>query len=122
MCRDAHNPTPDVKPGAPMAAYHLINLIDTAPDHTLDPWRLYGQLVAEGLNLNHPADTACRNAAFDLRDTWFRRLDNWKKIQPGRSETQSSPAHARSCLLALTAIFSLFAPSDWHDLARLLKE
>lgn len=98
------------------SVYNMVHLIGVKPDE-FDPWRFFGQLVADQLNLHvkKPVE-ALKTAHTEFEDKVLNALHEAKTkgVEP--------PAEARTWLYALSCAMACFSANDWAGMAAYLGE
>src|SRR5512135_587904 len=101
------------------AAYNLIHLLCSLEFHPnrLDPWRMFGQLVADRVNKGEkPAQAA--KAANDQLDDLF--MDEFCKVRDDKKERLDE--NCRTSMYTLHSVFRCFTDDEWDRMTSYLSE
>ena len=100
------------------AAYNLVYLVDVEP-HKFDPWRFFGQLVADHLNerVAHTPANAVKLAIEELDDAYWGNVTG-----PARERRETIPDDAQTWLHALSCTLQCFDAKDVESMAGFLAD
>jgi hypothetical protein len=98
------------------SVYNMVHLVKVEP-HKYDPWRFFGQLVADRLNNGEKPWSAVVGAHAELENKFLDLL----YPDVGR-KPDDVPREATTWLYAFSCAMCCFSKRDWEGMAAYLKE
>jgi hypothetical protein len=101
------------------AAYNLIHMLCAMEFHPsrLDPWRMFGQLVADRVNKGENPAKAAKAANEQLDDVFS---DEFCKVRDEKKERLDEDC--RTAMYTLHSVFRCFNDAEWERMTHYLNE
>lgn len=101
------------------ALYNFIHMLEVKPAE-LDPWRIYGQLVADRITAGSRPDHAVTDAMEKFEDKMEEARKTWR--DSGTAGRREIPSEIHHSFYTLFCIFRCFEKSDWAAMSGFLLE